>query len=188
MQEGASPTTVIHYHALLHRVFKVAVRIDVIPSNPTDKVEKPKCIPFQAGFYSKEEVAELFDVVKGDAIEIPVLLAAYYGLRRSEVIGIKWSAIDFNEKTISIRTRLSKSTSYVTDHFGTLLESNHLRRIRFHDLQHTCASLLLSNGISMKQIQIWLGHSTFSTTADIYSHLDFGAQIESAETMENMFL
>ena len=56
------------------------------------------------------------------------------------------------------------------------------------DLRHTCASLLLSNGISMKQIQIWLGHSTFSTTADIYAHLDFSAQEQSAATMGAMFV
>ena len=52
---------------------------------------------------------------------------------------------------------------------------------------HTCASLLLSNGIPMKQIQIWLGHSTFSTTADIYAHLDFSAQEQSAAAMSGMF-
>lgn len=63
-----------------------------------------------------------------------------------------------------------------------------LKKIRFHDLRHTCASLLLSNGISMKQIQIWLGHSTFSTTADIYAHLDFSAQEQSAATMGAMFV
>ena len=55
------------------------------------------------------------------------------------------------------------------------------------DLRHTCASLLLSNGIPMKQIQIWLGHSTFSTTADIYAHLDFAAQEQSAAAMSGMF-
>ncbi|WP_306437204.1 tyrosine-type recombinase/integrase [Clostridium minihomine] len=59
--------------------------------------------------------------------------------------------------------------------------------MRFHDLRHSCASLLFVSGISMKQIQIWLGHSTFSTTADIYSHLDFHAQIESGLVMDGMF-
>ena len=58
---------------------------------------------------------------------------------------------------------------------------------RFHELSHTCASLLLSNGIPIKQIQIWLGHSTFSTTADIYAHLDFSAQEQSAAAMSGMF-
>lgn len=77
--------------------------------------------------------------------------------------------------------------NYVTEHFGWVIRKYGLRKIRFHDLRHTCASLLLSNGVPMKQIQIWLGHSTFSTTADIYAHLDFSAQEQSAATMGAMF-
>ena len=77
--------------------------------------------------------------------------------------------------------------NYLTSAFPKFLESHGLRRMRFHDLRHTCASLLLSNGISMKQIQIWLGHSTFSTTADIYAHLDYSAQEASANAMNGMF-
>lgn len=77
--------------------------------------------------------------------------------------------------------------NYVTEHFAWLIQKYDLKKIRFHDLRHTCASLLLSSGISMKQIQIWLGHSTFATTADIYAHLDFTAQEESANAMSGMF-
>lgn len=78
--------------------------------------------------------------------------------------------------------------NYVTDHFKLLLLHRHgLRHIRFHDLRHSCASLLLSQGIAMKQIQDWLGHSTFATTADIYSHLDFNSKQESAEAISAAF-
>ena len=49
-------------------------------------------------------------------------------------------------------------------------------------------TLHMDNGISMKQIQLWLGHSTFSTTADIYAHLDFSAQEQSASAMSGMFI
>ena len=77
--------------------------------------------------------------------------------------------------------------NYVTEHFAWLIEKFNLRKVRFHDLRHTCASLLLSNGISMKQIQIWLVHSTFSTTADIYAHLDYSAQEASANAMNGIF-
>ena len=55
----------------------------------------------------------------------------------------------------------------------TELEMKGLRHIRFHDLRHSCASLLLANDVPMKQIQEWLGHSDISTTANIYSHLDY---------------
>ena len=77
--------------------------------------------------------------------------------------------------------------NYLTSAFPKFLENHGLRRMRFHDLRHSCASLLLSNGISMKQIQIWLRHSTFSTTADIYAHLDYSAQEASANAMNGMF-
>ena len=72
---------------------------------------------------------------------------------------------------------------YITLNFSKLLEKNELRHIRFHDLRHTCASMLLKNGVPMKQIQEWLGHSDFSTTANIYAHLDYAAKLNSAQAM-----
>lgn len=72
---------------------------------------------------------------------------------------------------------------YVTARFSELLDEHGLRRIRFHDLRHSCASLMLSNGVPMKQIQEWLGHSDFSTTANIYAHLDYSSKITSADAM-----
>ena len=61
-----------------------------------------------------------------------------------------------------------------------------MRKIRFHDLRHSCASLLLSRGIPMKAIQEWLGHSNFSTTANLYAHLDVNSKIMSAQTMADI--
>ena len=70
--------------------------------------------------------------------------------------------------------------NFVTEHFEWLLTKYGLKHIRFHDLRHSCASLLLANGVPMKQVQEWLGHSTFSTTADIYAHLDYKSKQGSA--------
>ena len=64
-------------------------------------------------------------------------------------------------------------------------QTNGMRVIRLHDLRHSCASLLLANGVPMKQIQEWLGHSDFSTTANIYAHLDYHSKLSSAEAMLN---
>ena len=72
---------------------------------------------------------------------------------------------------------------YLTDSFSKMLARHGLRHIRFHDLRHTCASLLLKNGVPMKQIQEWLGHSDFSTTANIYAHLDYNSKLNSAQAM-----
>lgn len=74
---------------------------------------------------------------------------------------------------------------YLTQHFVVIQQKQNLKHIRFHDLRHSCASLMLANGIPMKQIQEWLGHSTFNTTADIYAHLDFSSKISSANTISN---
>ena len=248
-----SANTVIHYHAIIHRALKYAVKTDLIDVNPADKVERPRKDRFTASFYDGNEVNRLFQVARGTPLELPVMLAAFYGLRRSEVVGLKWDAIDFENKTIAIRhtvtvcaekgrrievaadttkTASSRRTlplvpafqtklaalkeeqeknrilcgrSYCTDYLGyvlvdamgnrlklsyistafpALLKRNGLRPIRFHDLRHSCASLLLKNGVPMKQIQEWLGHSDFSTTANIYAHLDAGSKLTSAQAME----
>lgn len=77
------------------------------------------------------------------------------------------------------------SPHYVTSAFPKLLAKHNLRKIRFHDLRHSCASLLLANGVPMKQIQEWLGHSDFSTTANVYAHLDYNSKLSSADAMVN---
>ena len=73
---------------------------------------------------------------------------------------------------------------YLTNAFPKFLESHGLRQMRFHDLRHSCASLLLANGVPLKHIQEWLGHSDFTTTANIYAHLDYKSKITSAQAME----
>ena len=76
--------------------------------------------------------------------------------------------------------------NYLTSAFPKFLESHGLRRMRFHDLRHSCASLLLANDVPLKQIQEWLGHSDIGTTANIYSHLDYESKITSANVMDNI--
>lgn len=71
--------------------------------------------------------------------------------------------------------------------FQKLLQKNGLKRIRFHDLRHSCASLLYAHGVSLKDIQEWLGHSTISTTANIYTHLDYSSKETSANAILNVF-
>ena len=252
--QRVSASSVIHYHANIHKALKYAVKIDLIDVNPADKVERPKKDRYVGSFYDADEVNTLFEVAKGTKLEMPILFGAFYGLRRSEAIGLKWDAIDFEQNTITIRhtvtscdldgkrvlvasdTTKTKSSMrtlplvpfmrerllalkeeqkenrrlcgrsyikdyldyvcvneigdlikphYVTTAFPDLLKANGMRHIRYHDLRHSCASLLLANGVPMKQIQEWLGHSDFSTTANIYAHLDYSSKLTSADAMLN---
>lgn len=247
-----SANTVIHYHANIHKALKYAVKLDLILTNPADKIERPRKGSFKGSFYDTEEMKLLLEAVKGTKFEIPVMLAAFYGLRRSEVLGLKWDAVDFDKNTITIKhtvttceldgkrilvkedrtknkasmrtlplvdfvkekllslkaeqeeNRMLCGRSYIKDFMGyicineigdlikpgylsvefpKLLEKKGLRRIRFHDLRHSCASLLIANGVPMKQIQEWLGHSDFSTTANIYAHLDYSSKLSSADAL-----
>ena len=79
------------------------MRIDLIASNPVDKVDRPKPQAFMASYYSAEEMEKLFEVAQGHKLELIIQLAAFYGLRRAEVMGLRWEAIDFEAKTLTIR-------------------------------------------------------------------------------------
>ena len=250
--QRVKPNTVIHYHAIIHRALKYAMKTDLIAVNPADKVDRPKKNSFQPSFCDKDEINHLLECVRGTPIETPVILAAFYGLRRSEAVGLKWNAIDFDQNTITIRhtvtavpldgkyqviardttkTKSSRRTlpltppirkyllelqarqaenrrlcgncychdydgylcinemgyllnpNQISKTFESILRKHHLRLIRFHDLRHSSASLLLANHVPLKQIQEWLGHSDFSTTANIYAHLDATAKQQTAEAM-----
>ena len=253
MLKKVKPNTVIHYHAIIHSALKYAVKTDMLVQNVADKVDRPKKNSFQPVFLSAEEMQKMFEALRGTKLELPVLVAAFYGFRRGEVLGLKWDAIDFERGTISVirtvttiildgkqteieqqsdKTKSSLRTlpligsfreyflqvkeaqelnkqicgncynheydgfvfvdelgermraNYLTSAFPKFLEDHGLRRMRFHDLRHSCASLLLANGVPLKHIQEWLGHSDFTTTANIYAHLDYKSKITSAQAME----
>lgn len=249
---GLKGTSLIHYHQVMRQALDYAVRKDYLDKSPMLKVDRPKKNKFHAAFYTAEEVTQMLECAKDDLFYIPILITAYYGLRRSEVLGLQWDSIDFaghkitvkrtahvrnvNGKTVvklteDMKTETSRRTlpmipfveqellaererqarnkkafgkaynksrntcvcvdglgdvlnpNALTCHWPHFLEKHGLRKIRFHDLRHTCASLLVGAGVSMKQVQLWLGHSTFSTTADIYAHLDYKAMEAPAQTV-----
>ena len=102
-QKSVSPGTVIHYHANIHKALKYAVKMDLIPFNPADKVERPKKQRYIADYYRQEELERLLEASKDHPYSLLIQMTAFYGLRRSEALGLKWDAIDFERNTITIK-------------------------------------------------------------------------------------
>ena len=244
--------SVIHYHAIIRLSLTYARKKGYISENPIDQVDKPEKNTFVGKYYSADELMALIQASKGTKLEVAVLMGGFYGLRRSECVGLRWEAFDFDnnifyinhtvttpkmedgEKIVAKDRGKSKSSlralpldvtvkerllairetqemyrkkfkgsynkkwigyvmvdelgnlikpDYITESFPRLLKRHGMRRIRFHDLRHTSASLLLSRGVPLKDIQLWLGHSDFSTTANTYAHLDSSSKKASLEAL-----
>ena len=97
-----SPGTVIHYHANIHKALKYAVKMDLIPFDPADKVERPKKQRYITDYYRQEELERLLEASKDHPYSLLIQMTAFYGLHRSEALGLKWDAIDFERGTISV--------------------------------------------------------------------------------------
>lgn len=247
-ERGNKNVTIKHHAVILSPALRQAYRDDLIAKNPYEFMPPIKREKSRMSYYNKDELEELFKFTDNSPLKLIVRIAAYYGFRRSELIGLKWEAIDFEQKMITIQHKVlnvegvlylsdtlkttsshrtlpllpeieelllerkseiehnkfifgsSYNTKYqdyvfvddigdlfnpdqVSDRFNNILKKNNLRHIRFHDLRHSCASLLVASKIPMKNIQEWLGHSNFSTTADVYSHLDYTTKYESANAI-----
>lgn len=103
VKRGISASTVRKYHTNIHKCLQYAHQLDIIDRNPADRVILPKKQHKQSGsVYSAEQLQKLFEVFDGDVLETLVRLTATYGLRRSEVCGLRWEAIDFEKRTLSI--------------------------------------------------------------------------------------
>ena len=94
----------------IHSALEYAVDIELLIANPADRVKRPKKEKYIGDFYSGEEISELFKIAKGSPIELEVLLGAFYGLRRSEIVGLKWNAIDFTNNTITVKHTVTSCT------------------------------------------------------------------------------
>ena len=249
--QGLSPNTVIKHHAVIRTALQWAVKHRYIRENVADFAEKPKHVRYRgAEPYTIQEIAMLLNLTANEPIAVPIFLASFYGLRRSEILGLRWSAINFEEGTLTIATTVvrekhgerilavvrdqtTKTDSsmrmlplcsytyqyfsrlrqyqlyqqelcgecydmrytdfvcvdpmgallqpdYITQKFQQILEKYGLRRIRFHDLRHSCATIMLYLGYSLKDIQTWLGHSNYHFTADTYIHSGAGVHEQMA--------
>lgn len=239
-------STIYNTHSVLSLIMYNAVDDDMILKNPCNRTKRPKVCVKEHNFYSIDECQKLFAAFEGDAMLPMLQITVTLGLRRSEAIGLRWSAIDFDAKTISIthtvvqaqnrvfaEDRTKSETSrrtfvmfpeiekillnlkknenyyrnffgnvynendyvfkwpngvcfrpeYVTLHLEKVIKKNGLRPIRFHDLRHSCASILYSLGYGVKEIQMWLGHSSPDITLKTYTHLFDQAKLDTGRVL-----
>lgn len=245
-----SASSLKHFKNIINQTLNHAVKNDLISSNPCSFVELPKVQKYDSKYYNAEQLKTLFKAIKDDELENLIKITTLYGLRRSEVLGIRWSSIDFESRRLTINHTISKVTSivskdktknqsshrsfilsdeaidifkgikenekqnmslfgkdyqvndyvfkwsngkpyspdYITRHFTRILSKNDLPKIRFHELRHSCASLLMNNGFTLKDVSEYMGHSDIQITADIYGHLDTSRKESlSKEIEKNIF-
>lgn len=251
LDTGLSSSTVNKIHTVLHKALGQAVQWDLIPRNPAAAVKAPRPVSEEMRPLSAEEARRLLDAARGDRLEALYVLAVTTGMRRGELLGLKWSDIDLQDARLGIRRTLTRvdngkrhslgdtknkkgrRTVRLTpqavdvlrshleqqlreiedlgdlydDHglvftseagtpinpanlrnrsFATLLRRAGLPHIRFHDLRHTCATLLLGKGVHPKFVQELLGHATIAITLDTYSHVMPGMGDQTATAMEDV--
>lgn len=245
---GLSANSLKRHKNVLSQTLDLAIKEGYIQSNFTKLCELPKVERREPTFYTKEQVAALLKVLKDEDIFPAILLTVYLGLRRSELCGLQWDSIDFENCILTIKHtvvsyggRIEKdktknqssrrsypmsyeiryllleikskqeenkalfgkgyyksdyvftwddgrpiSPDYISHKFGKLLKKYNLPHIRFHDLRHTCASLLISNGGTLKDAQEWLGHASITMTANVYGHLDIERKQTLSEKMQSL--
>jgi integrase len=238
-EAGLSALTVISFHNLLHKALDTAVRWGLVARNVCDAVSPPRRRRFEVKPLTLEQVQRLLAAVEGHRLAALFKLALATGMRRGELLGLKWQDIDLAKGTLQVRrvlsripsrlpgkgyaeaepkTQRSRRTIVVAPFALTALKEHRARQlgekeragaswqeydfvfctplgthlnptrdmldllkaflkraglpdVRFHDLRHSSATLLLSLGVHPKVVQEILGHSQISMTLDIYSHV-----------------
>jgi integrase len=249
LDSGLAPATVRKIHLTLHKALSQAVSDGLIPRNAAD-VKAPRPASEEMRPLSEGEARTFLDVARtsGDRFEPLYVLAITTGLRRGELLGLRWEDVELERGPLRVgrslvreegrhtvgetKTRRGRRQVNLTprtvnalkahrkrqleermqlaetykDHglvfstsvgtpvnpenlvnrsFKPLLKKAGIPEIRFHNLRHTCATLLLSRGVHPKLVQELLGHATIAMTLDIYSHYLPSMGDQAAEAMGN---
>lgn len=242
-----SPRTVQYIRAVLRQALNQAVRWGSVNRNVADLVDAPRVEKFKIAPLSPQQAQQLLDAAAGHRLELLYRLTLSLGLRRGEVLALRWEDVDFGEGTIRIsgsiqelggrihrvapKTESSVRTLPLTpslaqalqahqkaldeerasigsewqehglvfpSQVGTPISPRNLQRhfklllaaaklpatIRFHDLRHSCATLLIAQGVHPRVVMEILGHSQISVTMNTYAHVLPETQREAAAKLE----
>ena len=245
---GQSNTSIRKIISILRQVFEYAVLYGDIKINPAIQVPLPKTTnkkDERQVFLTSEDAQKMLDTFQNEEIGPIVYVTLYYGLRKSEALGLRWQAVDFDANTITInhtvvgnghivrkdttKTYTSRRTyellpdvkefllklkdqqdeykrrlgsSYhmndyifknpngvpyrpdsLTRSFKRALARHGLPQMRYHDLRHSTASILVDKGWDINDIKEWLGHADISTTANIYAHISHRHKVSLAKSL-----
>ena len=123
--KNLSPNTIRKHLANLSKCLDSAVKQNIIAYNPVKRIEMPKKIKYTgAKFYNERQIEQLLECCKGDPLELVIRLTLFYGLRRSEVLGLKWNTIDFETKTLTIKHTVSRIGKNIHQHDRTKNDSS----------------------------------------------------------------
>ncbi len=251
LNSGLSPATVRKIHTVLHKALSHAVKWSLIPRNVTEAAAAPRPAPEEMRPLSSEEARSLLEAASNDSLEALYVMAVHTGMRQGELLALKWSDINLEGRTVSVRRTLTReggryrigepktkksrrtikltiaATETLRKHlarqidemgrlgdlyrdrglvfttttgstvnpsnirqrsFKKLLNRAGLPPIRFHDLRHTCATLLLTGNVHPKIVQEMLGHANVAITLDTYSHVIPGIGDQAVAALEGVLL
>lgn len=248
-EKGLSATSIIYVHRVLHNALQYACKKRILPYNVTDYVDVPIKEKHNFNVLNATQVRTLLSACKDSYIYIPVLLAVSLGLRRGEALGLKWSDIDFERKTIiiqrtvtfykggeyvfsKVKTKNSERVLFMSDNlinellmhkdkqekdfkesvyfsnydnlincrldgepihpamldkeYKAIIKKLGFPYVRFHDLRHTNATLMLYERIPAKIVSEMLGHSSIGITLDTYTHVTNEMQLPAVQAIDHL--
>ena len=237
--KGLAPKTVRNIHQMIGSAYNLAREQKLVTRNPTQGCALPKVEHKEMKTLTADQLSAFFQEARDSGVYELYYLDLATGLRRGELLGLKWTDVDFDRRVVKVQRAISRQNGKVVeaplktknayctlplsaDAISVLMHQRRktgssewvfpspsggpmspdsvlhmlqrvlkragLPRIRFHDLRHTCATMLCRRKISLRDIQLWLGHSTYQTTADIYTHLDYRDKMNTANAAADMVL
>ena len=180
---------------IYHGSLTMAYKVGFLERDIASALIKPKHSRKVGSALTRSEVAEFLEKIKLHRLKNYYTFCLLTGCRRCEALSVRWSDIDFARNRLHIRGTKTETSDrflpifpelrlllerieykgdklfyhsryYVTSKFKDFCPEHKL-----HDLRHTFATRCLESGISLKVVQVWLGHARLDTTASIYSHL-----------------
>src|SRR5918994_552378 len=108
LDSGLSGSTVQKIHHVLHKGLRQAVMWNLIPRNPADSVKVPTPTPKEMHPLSAEQARILLEAARGDRLEALYVLALHTGMRRGELLALKWTDVDLDNTTVRVRRTLTR--------------------------------------------------------------------------------